>query len=1281
MSDSISTTDSLINCSVVYEEALTSCQLSTSMMLQSFSDQALDGYTLCGMMGASLIASFAKVHSSQLLSLFIKDPKKNYFIKGGSFLASCFAEAAGVQSIPKILKGDEVLGGRIQEGLGGYFHTTFMMILMKGSGFVLPPNLLIQHIIQDVLMVELDKRSAQLGLIDPQTGEWIEQIANAEVMSCQSMMTGAVISVCFEGVRKIEAAQELKYQMKQGSSFQWKEFLSNISGKSPQAAEFAVEGGGKIFTQFSFEDRKQHPLRSKDRLFSAMMMSGNSVNQEFLPKTGEKTSAYTERLVAVSKKGDLGVREKSGLEITLALHQILLSSRRRFNEVIQELLRQTQSMQEGDGILVYKYRVPEVGVELTLLNTVSTFLPEHWSSVAREAVFSYLNRLSEPISLAVELGSGGGVLSITARKTGKINKIIGIDINPYTTPVATLNAAMNGVGNIRFHAADLANLTQTLQGKKADLIFGCIPQLIRQLSLGPVHPEELEKIAKEISHRDRADYSPPRGMIEDAFGLSDNAMAIKQARACLNPHAPLILMLSERAGDQNLAALFSEREMHPTVLHERVIPQAAGMDLRPLVEAESHLGNHRFRFRLPDGRFVSATEAMAIPLADLSHQLHAVIGYSYEHFAAQAVNAVKKTANRWGYTKDPITEDPRLLKAARSFLSHQLKLEISEQVVAIGPNSEAMLEAVLKLSVVSGRKIGVVGAIEAGVLEKIRSIDHFRFCTLPTDFQELTAAIQREPIEAVILKPSRQILKDSAEIEIFLREAEARKTLVVLLEDHPSRANDPSYTLLATAAKSPEFLQNLVCIQDLRKFGLPLPLSFALVPDSALYKALMNYADVTYSRVSTATSQVAARFFELLLSTSPLDSTPLTGSVERVENDGRMLSDIAKRFQLSATFKSDPTTFSNPDYPHIIDMSFGESEWRIQEAGQSFITNPSSLDLNKEKKGASEAALNYFNQTRGVTFAPDEIFSGPGVHPLLHATVQGIKKLHRGSVEVLIPFPRYGAYYPTPLTLDGVSVITIPTQSSHHFLLTLHNITTIATAKRGVKRILIDNFPTNPAGQYYEDGRSLIEVAKEVDYFLIDEVFGQVDYRQKGSFVSLPAIVEQERFLRNKFVFFGGLSKEFSLGGLRYGFQITHNRAVLKATQASLMTTEDPFALRAAQYFFPRWKTIIPQHLEYLKPKARALTQFFCRRGFGVHQPQGGYTVFVNFERLFEKSNYIHGEQLTSDNFHELLMKYAAIKIKSDQWAGVKGHYRFVFSIDNLSEAIERLEKFFDQIH
>ncbi len=278
MADSITFSESLVSCSLANEETITNSQLATSQMIQSFCAQAVDGYSLCGMIGASLFASIARVKCSRVLSLFIQDPKKAFLIKGGSAFAACLAEATGIHSIPKILKEREIFGGRVEEGWGGWIHTSLTMIIMKGSGLVLPPNLILQHLAQDALMVKFDEVCVSFHLIEGQQGSFIEKMASAELMNCQMMVSGALIGICFSEIKSYEAKQDLKYEMSQRGSFHWKAALSGLFKYPEIITEFAMEGGGKLsFHLSSLGSEKSWEKKGSNHLFSTGTPGENSL--------------------------------------------------------------------------------------------------------------------------------------------------------------------------------------------------------------------------------------------------------------------------------------------------------------------------------------------------------------------------------------------------------------------------------------------------------------------------------------------------------------------------------------------------------------------------------------------------------------------------------------------------------------------------------------------------------------------------------------------------------------------------------------------------------------------------------------------------------------------------------------------------------------------------------------------------------------------------------------------------------------------------------------------
>ncbi len=305
MADSITFSDSLIGCSLLNEETITTSQLATSQMIQSFCPQAVDGYSLCGMIGASLFASIARVKCSQVLSLFIQDPKKAYLIKGGSAFAACLAEATGIHSIPKILKEREILSGRVEEGWGGWIHTSLTMIIMKGSGIVLPPNLVLQHLAQDALMVKLDEVCVSFHLIEGQQGSFIEKLASAEVMSCQMMVSGALIGICFSEIKMYEAKQDLKYVMRQRKS--WKETGFNQTAQA--AATFASSISDPLrMNQFVTSEGVE--IRLNDFSPTKNIQEKRNQNTLFMTGGNGETSRSIDRTERVPEKDRIEFKQK-----------------------------------------------------------------------------------------------------------------------------------------------------------------------------------------------------------------------------------------------------------------------------------------------------------------------------------------------------------------------------------------------------------------------------------------------------------------------------------------------------------------------------------------------------------------------------------------------------------------------------------------------------------------------------------------------------------------------------------------------------------------------------------------------------------------------------------------------------------------------------------------------------------------------------------------------------------------------------------------------------------
>jgi len=235
--------------------------------------------------------------------------------------------------------------------------------------------------------------------------------------------------------------------------------------------------------------------------------------------------------------------------------------------------------------------------------------------------------------------------------------------------------------------------------------------------------------------------------------------------------------------------------------------------------------------------------------------------------------------------------------------------------------------------------------------------------------------------------------------------------------------------------------------------------------------------------------------------------------------------------------------------------------------------------------------------------------------------------------------------------------------------------------RQSVQGALI-NEPSNPSGQFYTPVqlKALAQAVRSLDgYLLFDDVFGMLDFGRTRRPRS-PSLQALSRELGPKLVTFGGVSKEFAAGGLRFGFAATQNARWAEAMRAAGVVQPDALGLVSAQELMDHWVKAIPEHNHYLNSRAFQLERFFREKNIPVTPVQGGFSLLADLHSLYGREYRRPGKdriQIDPRNLHELLYREAGIKVHSDQWAGVNSHYRFVFAINRLEEAIDRLRLFF----
>ncbi len=587
----------------------------------------------------------------------------------------------------------------------------------------------------------------------------------------------------------------------------------------------------------------------------------------------------------------------------------------------------------------------------------------------------------------------------------------------------------------------------------------------------------------------------------------------------------------------------------------------------------------------------------------------------------------------------------------------------------------------MRLAVAPLRKVGIVGKLDPASQRVVDAYPEIRKEIFDENLHSLAERVKAQPPQVLILKFSRQILKSRENLEELFSVAIRHNILLVFLEEQGALINSSDgKVLLKALSRFPQALAQSVVIHPVDSLfhAASLPLAAAIIPHSKLYEQMMHYGDVTYSRASSAVQAIYSALFTQADVRAEIEQTGRYGEIKPTQWDGYPQTILARQLGASNTFYSSPLT----THPDPIVMDFGESEWKPPIAWREVLQRASQTLPEELHRRAHLATLSYLDSSRRLSLTDHEITLGAGVQPLVVAAIRGIQSLDPAkNIEVLVPVPSYGIFFPT-IEAAGAKLVKVPTSSAEGFLLTPRALRAFPRTP-GTTRVLLINTPTNPAGQYYKP-RDLYDLAQATtaqgDYLFVDEVFGLTKLSDLTYPVSAGSMDAFQGSVGRRLVTFGGISKEFALGGLRFGFAASLNTDLITTMKQNPLYAADPISLAAGETVLNQWRSLLAPHIQYLENRAGRLERFFSAKGIHVHRVEGGYSLFADLGELFSNPHFIHGERLTAENFHHLLLKHAGIRIKSDQWAGVPHHYRFVFSIDRLDEAVERLDQFWNQI-
>lgn len=378
---------------------------------------------------------------------------------------------------------------------------------------------------------------------------------------------------------------------------------------------------------------------------------------------------------------------------------------------------------------------------------------------------------------------------------------------------------------------------------------------------------------------------------------------------------------------------------------------------------------------------------------------------------------------------------------------------------------------------------------------------------------------------------------------------------------------------------------------------------------------------------------------------------PLSDKIVQIQPSG-----IRKFFDIVSTMKD------------AISLGVGEPDfdtpWHIREEGlyslekgRTFYTSNSGLvELRQE-------ICHYLKRRFDLSYDPaHEVVVTVGGSEAIDIALRAM--LNPGD-EVLIPQPSYVSYEPCVVLADGVPV-TIQLKEENQFKLTKQQLLDAITDKT---KILILPFPNNPTGSIMDekDLADIVDVILEKDLFVIsDEIYSELTYGEKHvSVASFPGMKERT-------IVINGFSKSYAMTGWRLGYA-TGPRIIIdqmtKIHQFAIMCAPTTSQYAAVEALRHGDDDVCRMRDEY-DSRRRYLVSTLRNMGFECFEPFGAFYVFPSIQKF----------GMTADEFATRLLQEEKVAVVPGTAFGECGEgfirISYAYSIENLKEALERIERF-----
>ena len=318
-----------------------------------------------------------------------------------------------------------------------------------------------------------------------------------------------------------------------------------------------------------------------------------------------------------------------------------------------------------------------------------------------------------------------------------------------------------------------------------------------------------------------------------------------------------------------------------------------------------------------------------------------------------------------------------------------------------------------------------------------------------------------------------------------------------------------------------------------------------------------------------------------------------------------------------------------------------------------------------------QAIIDKCSHDNGIEYRPSEVVVSCGAKHSLFNLTQAL--LNPGD-EAIIPAP-YWVSYPDMVVLTGAKSVIIDAGIERGYKITAEQLEQAISDR---SRLLILNSPSNPTGATYsrEELESLGQVLLRHPQILVatDDIYEHIRW-DDAPFVNIIMACPE---LRDRAVLVHGVSKSYAMTGWRIGYAAGPERMAQAMRKIQSQSTSNPTsiaqvaaqaALAGDQGCVTEMVRVFKERHDYVVARLNGLMGVRCLPG------QGAFYAFPDFRDAIAKLDNVTDDLALA----EQLIEQAGVAVVPGSAFGAVGHARISFatSMENLQEAMDRLERFF----